>query len=160
MNPYIDPKATLSNKNATSKNVTSFTVECKVHFKNGHRNRKRLQQGEAPLPSPIEPGTIPRISRLMALAIRFEGLIKRGDVQDYADLARLGFVSRARISQIMNLLNMAPDIQEEILFLPLILKGREPISERDVRPIVAVVEWKKQKLMWKKLKKQQPPELF
>jgi hypothetical protein len=43
-------------------------------------------------------------------------LIQQGVVKDYADLARLGQVSRARITQIMNLLNLAPDIQEPILF--------------------------------------------
>jgi len=52
----------------------------------------------------------------MALAIRFDDLIRRGEVRDYADLARLGHVSRARITQIMNLLNLAPDIQERLLF--------------------------------------------
>jgi hypothetical protein len=48
----------------------------------------------------------------MALAIKFQDMVDRGEVHDYADLARLGFVSRARITQIMNLLNLAPDIQE------------------------------------------------
>ncbi len=59
----------------------------------------------------VEPGNMPRISRLTALAIRFEGLVRRGDLRDYADLARLGCVTRARITQIMNLLHLAPDIQ-------------------------------------------------
>jgi hypothetical protein len=66
----------------------------------------------------IEPGNLPRISKLMAFAIRFDGLVRSGEVRDYADLARLGYVTRARITQIMNLLNLAPDIQESILFLP------------------------------------------
>jgi len=44
--------------------------------------------------------------------LRFETLIRSGEVRDYAALARLGHVSRARISQIMNLLHLAPDIQE------------------------------------------------
>ena len=61
------------------------------------------------------PGRTPTISRLMALAIKYEGLIRDGIVLDYADLARLGFVTRARMTQVMSLLNPAPDIQEEIL---------------------------------------------
>jgi hypothetical protein len=126
-------------------NIAGFTHTCKVHFKNCRRNRKQIRQGEAPIPQTTDPGTIPRISRLMALAIRFEGLIQRGEAQDYADLARpgtvknggirnyadlarLGLVSRARITQIMNMLNLAPDIQEEILFLPQVLKEREGIT--------------------------------
>ncbi len=95
-----------------------------------------------------EQGTVPRISRLMALAIRFDGLIQRGEVQDYADLARLGYVTRARITQIMNLLNLAPDIQEELLFLPSTLEGRDPIRERDLRSIARVPHWSRQRALW------------
>jgi hypothetical protein len=62
------------------------------------------------------PPRIPRITRLMALAIKFQEMIDRGEVKDYADLARLGFVTRARVTQIMNLTLLAPDIQEQILF--------------------------------------------
>lgn len=87
----------------------------------------------------------------MALAIRFDGLVRGGEVRDYADLARLGYVTRARITQIMNLLNLAPDIQEGILFLPRTVKGRDPIRERDVRPIAAVPHWHRQRKMWKAL---------
>ena len=58
---------------------------------------------------------IPRISRYMALAIHFEDLIRQGVVTDYADLARLGHVTRARVTQIMNLRLLAPEIQEELL---------------------------------------------
>jgi len=53
----------------------------------------------------------------MALAIRMEDLIRAGGIADYSELAQLGRVSRARITQIMNLLVLAPDIQERILFL-------------------------------------------
>ncbi len=95
-----------------------------------------------------ELGTVPRISRLMALAIRFDGLVQRGEVQDYADLARLGYVTRARITQIMNLRNLAPDIQEALLFLPRTLKGRDPIRERDLRSIARVPHWSRQRAMW------------
>jgi len=89
---------------------------------------------------------------LMALALRFEGLLKQGAASDYADLARLGLVSRTRVTQIMNLLHLAPDIQEEILFLPRTIAGREPISERHVRSITTVLNWDIQRRMWKKIK--------
>ena len=72
-------------------------------------------------------GRIPRVARLLALAHRFDRLIAEGVVADYADLARLGQVSRARISQIMSLRNLAPDIQEAILFLRT-RRGRDPVS--------------------------------
>lgn len=53
---------------------------------------------------------MPRVSRLMALTIRFDGMVRHGEVRGCADLARLGYVSRAWIAQIMNRLNLAPDI--------------------------------------------------
>ena len=105
----------------------------------------------------VEPGNIPRISRLTALAIRFEGLVRRGDVRDYADLARLGCVTRARITQIMNLLHLAPDIQEALLFLPRTLRGRDPVCEKDVRPIAAVPHWHQQRKMWATLAEERLP---
>lgn len=84
----------------------------------------------------------------MALAIRFDRLIQEGEITDQADLARLGNVSRARVTQIMNLLQLAPDIQEALLFLPRTVKGRDPIRERHVRSIAAQLEWRKQRKLW------------
>jgi hypothetical protein len=79
----------------------------------------------------------------LTLAHRFERLIRDGDVKDYADLARLGHVTRARLTQIMNLLNLAPEIQEEILFLPAVEAGHDPIHERQLRAIMTVMDWGK-----------------
>jgi hypothetical protein len=52
------------------------------------------------------------------------------------------------MTQIMNLLHLAPDIQEELLFLPRVTTGKDPITERDLRPIVAEVDWGAQREMW------------
>ena len=73
-------------------------------------------------------------------------------VYDYADLARLGHVTRARVTQIMNLLNLAPDIQEEILYQPRTASDRDPISERQVRSLVAEPDWRRQQRMWREHK--------
>jgi hypothetical protein len=89
---------------------------------------------------------IPRITRLMALAIKFQDMVDRGEIRDYADLARLGFVTRARLTQIMNLLLLAPDIQEEILGY-VSAKGK-PIAERHVRSVVKIVLWGHQRRSW------------
>ena len=98
---------------------------------------------------PVRPaGRVPRVSKLMALAIRFDGLLQRGEVKDYAELARLGHVTRARVTQIMNLLNLAPDIQEQLLFLPEVEHGRDPVKEWQVRPVAAEVDWGRQRGMW------------
>jgi len=96
-------------------------------------------------------GRVPRISRLMALAIRFDGLLQDGVVANQSELARLAHVTQPRMTQIMNLLNLAPDIQEEILFLPKIAKGRDPVTERDLRPIVAESAWALQRQQWQRL---------
>lgn len=91
---------------------------------------------------------IPRITRLMALAIKFQDMVDRGEVRDYADIARLGFVTRARLTQIMNLMLLAPDIQEEIMGL-----GRAPgetiIPERHIRSVIRFVLWEGQRRAWK-----------
>ena len=110
----------------------SLTIETPIHFKRAKAGKKTVAVGPAPEQAPAPPDPVPRISRLMALAIHFDGLIRQGTVRDYADLARLGGVSRARITQIMNLLNLPPWKQEELLFLeggP----GRAGVTEREMR---------------------------
>ena len=102
--------------------------------------------------APIQSGRVPRIARLMALAIHCDDLVHRGLVRDQAQLARLGHVSQARISQILGLASLAPDIQQEILFLPRTERGRDPIRERHLRPLTRVLDWATQRRMWAKLK--------
>lgn len=131
----------------------AFTLTRAVHFRQGRGTRKVLAEGERPETS-LAPARVPRVSRLMALAIRLGKLIQEGQVADQADIAELGHVTRARVSQIMNLLNLAPDIQEEILFLPPVDRGRDPIGERCIRPIASVLDWRKQRRMWADLKEQ------
>jgi hypothetical protein len=97
-------------------------------------------------------GRVPRVSKLMALAIRFDQLLRDGVVADQAELARLGHVSPARLSQVMALLQLAPEIQEAIIFLPPTQRGRDPITERNLRPIAAVADWGMQRGMWGRLR--------
>lgn len=115
----------------------------------GQRLLEPHDLAEAVVAPPL--GRVPRISRLMALAIRFDQLLRDGAVSDYAELARLSHVTRARITQIMNLLNLAPDIQEAILHLPLVESGRDPIREHAIRPIAALLDWRKQRRLWSQL---------
>jgi hypothetical protein len=89
-----------------------------------------------PNPSP----RMPRVTRLMALAVKYQGMVDAGELRDYADIARLGYVSRARVTQIMNLANLAPDIQEALLFPSPILP-----TERQLRGLTAVVDWAEQR---------------
>ncbi len=123
-----------------------ITIQRQVHFGHGRRTRKELRPGDA---APAAPdGRVPRVSRLMALAIRLDGLIRDGVVADQAELARLGHVTRARLTQVFNLLSLAPDIQEAILFLPAIDRGRDEVTEKKLRPIAATPSWKKQRVLW------------
>ena len=125
--------------------MTGTTVEFAVHFRHGNRGRRRLRTGGRPVPPVVAPGRVPRVSRLLALAIRFDSLIRQGAVKDYAELARLGGVSRTRISQVMDLLNLAPEIQEEILFSPRMVSGRDRITERSLRSVTCELDWSRQR---------------
>lgn len=91
---------------------------------------------------------LPRITRLMALAIKFQDMVDRGEVVDYADLAKLGYVTRARLTQIMNLLLLAPEIQEEILVLVHSKPGGAP-SERNLRRLSQITNWVDQRRDWR-----------
>jgi hypothetical protein len=122
-----------------------ITIERKVHFGHGMRSRKELRDGEA---KATTTGRVPRVSRIMALAVRFDGLIRDGIVKDQAELARLGHVTRARLTQIMDLLCLAPDIQEAVLFLPPVERGRQSLIEKQLRRIAATPTWGKQRRMW------------
>jgi len=99
----------------------------------------------APVAELVGPPRIPRITRLMALAIKFQEMVDRGEVRDYADLARLGYVTRARLTQIMNLLLLAPDIQEALLDNSSALRARSAITERDLRSVSRIVDWADQR---------------
>ena len=87
----------------------------------------------------------------MALAIRIEGLVRSGEIESYAEVARLGQVSRNRVSKIMNLLLLPPDIQERLLFLPRIPSGPDPIYLKDLQRIAQEPVWPKQRLLWQRL---------
>ena len=120
-----------------------MTIQRKVKFARGRRLGKQAQGDATPA------GRVPRVSRLMALAIRLDQSIRDGVVADQAELARLGHVSRARLTQIMNLLCLAPGIQEAILFLPPTVRGRDAVTEKQLRVVAGELDWGKQREMWR-----------
>jgi hypothetical protein len=91
-----------------------------------------------------ESGRVPRVSRLMALALKFQTLLSEGTVRNHAELAQLGQVSRARVCQILALTNLAPPVQEALLFLPKTVRGPDRITEHRLRGIACLVDWKAQ----------------
>jgi hypothetical protein len=88
----------------------------------------------------------------MALAIKFQEMVDQGEIHDYAEFARLGYVTRARITQIMNLLLLAPAIQEEILDWAETAPQPLVLSERTMRPVVRTLLWSRQLHLWQKIK--------
>ena len=131
----------------------ALTITRKIHFRTGRRSCKEIRQG-APVVVPT--GRVPRISKLMALALKFEQMVHDGEVKSFAEIARVGFVSRARLSQITSLLNLAPSIQEALLFLPRTENGMDPITEHSIRPIAAQPDWGRQRGMWCDLSMKKP----
>ena len=85
---------------------------------------------------------------MLALALKMEQMLQDGVVKNYSDLAQRGRVSAARITQVMNLLHLAPDIQEALLFLPLTERGRDRIILADLQPLAAMRDWRKQRRRW------------
>jgi hypothetical protein len=122
-------------------------VERPVFFHRATTGHKRVRREPAVAPA-IPPGRIPRVSRLMALALQFEQMLQNGVATDQSSLARTMQITQPRMTQIMNLLHLAPDIQETILFLPRTIKGDDPIHEKMLRPITAEVSWQRQRRVW------------
>lgn len=126
-----------------------LTVTREFHITRRHHGRKQLRDGAAP---DVPVGRVPRIARLMALALRCERLICDGVITDQAELARFGRITTSRMTQIMSLLNLAPDLQEQILFLPRTERGRDEVKEADIRPIARTLDWRKQRRQWENVR--------
>ena len=107
----------------------------KVRYRFQPKRAAAHQRAAAPAPEHV-----PRVARLLALAHKFQGMLDSGEVASMAELARLGRVSRARITQVMDLLMLAPEIQEEVLF------GAASLSLRIAGRIAHVVDWEEQKI--------------
>ena len=138
--------------------MTDSVLICSIRGVRGTKGAQHLVVAPAGAlsgaPSPaaaLRPGRLPRLARLLALAHKFDDLLRQGLIADYGTLARLGQVSRARISQILKLVQLAPDIQEQILFWPPILKGRDPLVLRQLLPITQVLDWQRQRSLWHQL---------
>jgi hypothetical protein len=121
-----------------------MTFEYKIPSRRDRALPALLQQpGIEPLARP------PRVARLVALAHKLEGLIRSSRVKDNAELARLAQVSPARITQIMILGQLAPDIQEYILFLS--AEHSELITEQQLREIAGEPRWDRQRASFERL---------
>ena len=124
-----------------------ITITKKVYFTKAERGRRRMAD-QPPASQSVPEGRTPRLAKLMALAIHFADLIRTGRCPDMTEIARAALVTQPRVSQVMNLLHLAPDIQEEILFLPRVLAGRDPIPEKRMRRICSEPSFARQRALW------------
>ncbi len=121
-----------------------ITVHQKLSLTKTHRGRTRVEP--RPVEELVKPtSSIPRISRLMALAIKYQGMLDRGEVTGVTELARLCHVTQPRMSQILNLNLLCPQIQEQLLFLPQRESGKPAIHEKALRSVCGSMDWQTQK---------------
>lgn len=113
---------------------------------------------EPPPPRPEPEARPAKVARMLALAHKLQRAIKRGEYESRADLARVYGLSRARITQLLDLLLLAPDIQERVLELEAI-DGREPLTERGLRDVVRYESWVEQHAAWGR-RELPPPQRF
>ncbi len=123
------------------------TIRLPARRRGGRRGGAVGAEGASGAPgtaqSPI-PERIPRVARVLALAHHWQGLIRSGAVREQADLARLVGVSRARVTQVMSLLWLAPEIEE------VVLDGRVDllVGEGSLRALAAIPLWANQLRSW------------
>jgi hypothetical protein len=111
-----------------------------------HRTRKGHAKRFVEMP-PVAPEPIRRPARLavmLALAHKVQQAIDRGAVRDRAEMARRLGLTRARVTQLLDLTLLAPEIQEQILFAESV-DGLEPMSERSVRAATRSLDWDQQR---------------
>jgi hypothetical protein len=125
------------------------TVDFQIHLAQPSR-RLLVREGPAPLP-PVPRGRLPRVARMLVQAHLFQRMLDTGQVRDLADLARRFKLTRARVTQISNYTLLAPDIQAEILAMPAIEPGHEPIREPAMRAVLREVLWIEQRKRWRAL---------
>jgi hypothetical protein len=86
-----------------------------------------------------------RVARILALAHHIDAGLRAGTWSHASDVSRVLGLSRNRVSQVLALLNLAPDLQEQVLFIEAI-DGVEPITEKALFEQVAkTVNWAEQR---------------
>jgi hypothetical protein len=129
--------------------MKTLNIECQLPVS----TRKPSHRAETPTPNeqkrPV--GRVLKVARWLALALHYDRLIQVGVIEDAATLARQTQLTRARISQILNLVFLAPDIQEAVLNWPRITTGRDPITLSDLQKLALTLDWTEQRKLWKRL---------
>jgi len=111
-----------------------------------HRERVAFTE-EAPASPPETVRRPARVAVMLALAHKLEAAIEEGVACDRAEVARRLGLTRARITQLLDLTLLAPDIQEEVLGLEAV-DGLEPVTERGLREVIGTLDWAEQRRRW------------
>jgi hypothetical protein len=114
------------------------------------RQGRRVELTDRP-PTPPEPRAPVRrpakVARMLALAHSLQRLIDQGLVADRAALARKLGLTRARVTQLLDLLLLASDVQVAVLALEAV-DGSEPMVERTLRAVAHAGTWAEQRGAW------------
>ncbi len=86
-------------------------------------------------PKPPKELRTPHVVELLRKAIAWRRQIDTGEVRNQAAIARREGITRARVTQVMGLLCLAPDTREHILAIPETIR-RPGISERSLRSVI------------------------
>jgi len=128
-------------------NKTTVSYKFPLGATGGRKARATDSAITTPKPTPAAPTTPSRAAQMLALAHHVERLIEAGDVQSVATIARTLGLTRARLTQVMQLLLLAPEIQEQILL------GQIHCGERRLRPVVKAAAWAEQSKIGNQLRK-------
>jgi hypothetical protein len=126
-----------------------------THFFRARKGPDVVFSQEPPPPPPKTVRRPARIARMLALAHRLQQAIDSGEIEDRATLARRFGITRARVTQLLNLTLLAPDIQEQVLALEAV-DGLEPTSERALREVSRQMDWSEQQRVWAELQSRLP----
>ena len=116
-------------------------VEYEVHFQRDRRARKVVRSGPPPEKAP---DALPRIARLLTLAHKWEGMVRRAEAKDYTEIARRMGLTKVRVSQVLGLTLLAPDLQDRLLLAPGEAHAR-PIPEHRLRDVSGEPRWTAQR---------------
>jgi len=88
-------------------------------------------------PKPLREPKTPRVVELLHKAIEWQAVLESGKIASQAEIAHREGITRARVTQIMGLIRLAPEVQQHVLAFPPTFR-RPAITERSLRPITAI----------------------
>ena len=127
----------------------STSIRLDIHLASGKCGHRVIRKGKRP--KHAKPVRLPRVTRLMALSIKYEHLIQQGLVSNHDAIADLAGVDRSLVSRILRLRLLSPQIQEWLLNLPETEEGGDPIDWTELRPLTRIISWDKQQVELSKL---------